>query len=135
MTSRPFLMKHLPWSWKLGYPETIYALMNVGRTWWKATQKVLEHYLHLTQCMLPENVLNGHRLKFCSPDSYNPCNSCWNKHCYIIMRKSVVCPSRIGCKSVWLTGTPNGSGLLPSPQLLYAIANMLKWQSMSNQQF
>ena len=40
------------------------------------TQKVLEHYLHRTQCMLPEIALNGHYLKFCSPDSYNPCNSC-----------------------------------------------------------
>ena len=54
--------------------------------------------------------LNGHGLKFCSPDSYNPGNSCRNKHCYIIMRISVVCPSRIGCRSVWLKGTPNGSG-------------------------
>ena len=26
--------------------------------------------------------LNDHRLKCCSPDSYNPCNSCWNSHCY-----------------------------------------------------
>ena len=35
----------------------------------------------------------------------------------------------------WLKGTPNGSGLLPSPQPLYAIAKMLQWQSTSNQQF
>ena len=105
-------MKHLPRSWKLGYPETIYALMNVGRTWWKATQKVREHYLHLTQCMLPKKKLNGHHLIFCSPDSYNPRNSCWNKHCYIIMRLSVVCHSCIGCRSVWLKGTPNGSEYL-----------------------
>ena len=51
------------------------------------------------------------------------------------MRMSVVCPSGIGCRSVWLKGTPNGSALLPSPQPLYAIAKMLKWQSTSNQQF
>ena len=182
--------------------------MNVGRTWWKATQKVLEHYLQLTQCMLPEIFKNRHRLKFCSSDSYNSCtvnqqilaaikfgvsqniviyvnlaaikfgvsprpvhvvydrricwrrqilaktrnspnspniiarqnlliysNSCWNKHCYIIMRISVVCPSRIGCRSVWLKGTSNGSGLLPSPQPLYAIAKSLKWQSTSINNF
>ena len=48
---------------------------------------------------------------------------------------SVVCPSRIGCRSVWLKGTPNGSGLLPSHQPLYATAKFLKWQSLSNQQF
>ena len=119
---------------RLGYPETIYALMNVGRTWWKATQKVLEHYLHLTQCMLPKFLLNDHCLKFCSPDSYSPCNSCWNKYCYIIMCISVVCPSHIGCRSVWLKSrpTPNGSGLLPLPQPLYAIAKISKWQSTSN---
>ena len=38
---------------------------------------------------------------------------------------SVVCPSRIGDRSVWLKGTHNGSGLLPSPQPLYAIAKIL----------
>ena len=82
-----------PRLWNLGYPETIYALMNVECTWWKATQKVLAYYLHLTQCMLLESFLNGHHLIFCSPDSYNPCNSCWNKHCYIIMHLSVACHS------------------------------------------
>ena len=41
------------------------------------------------------------------------------------MRLSVVCPSRIGCRSVWLKGTPNGSGLLPSPQTVYATAKIL----------
>ena len=51
------------------------------------------------------------------------------------MRLSVVCPSRIGYRSVWLKGTQNGSGLLFSPQPLYAIAKILKWQSPSNQQF
>ena len=56
---------------------------------------------------------------FCSPDSYNPCNSSSNKHCYVIMHLSVVCQSRIGCRSVWLKGAPNGSGLLPSTQSLY----------------
>ena len=50
------------------------------------------------------------------------------------MRLSVVCHSRIDCGSVWLKGTPNGSGLLPSTQPLYAIAQILKWQSTSNQQ-
>ena len=43
--------------------------------------------------------------------------------------------SRIGCRFVWLKGTPNSSGLLPSSQPLYAVAKMLKWQSTSNQQF
>ena len=85
--------------------------------------------LRLSQCVLRQNVLNGHCLKFCGPDSYNPCNSCWNNCCYIIMRLSVVCPSRIGCRSVWLKGTPNGSGLLPSPQPVYAAAKIFKWQS------
>ena len=33
---------------------------------------------------------NGYRLKFCSPDSYNLCNSCSNNHCYIIMHLAVV---------------------------------------------
>ena len=45
------------------------------------------------------------------------------------MRLSVVCPSRVGCRSVWLNGTPNGSGLLPSPQPVYATAkdgNLIK---------
>ena len=51
------------------------------------------------------------------------------------MRLSVVCPSRIGFKSVLLKGTPNGSGLLISPQPLHAIAKIFKWQSISNQQF
>ena len=69
--------------------------------------------------------LNRHRLKFCGHESYNPSNSCWNSHCYIIMRLSVVCPSRIGCRSVWLKGTPNGSGLLPSPQIVYATAKII----------
>ena len=41
---------------------------------------------------------------------------------------SVVCSSHIGCRFVWLKGTANGSGL-PSPQPLYAIAKVLKWQS------
>ena len=36
---------------------------------------------------------------------------------------------------MWLKGTPNGSGLLPSPQPLYAIAKFFKWQSTSNQIF
>ena len=54
--------------------------------WSKASQKVLEHYLHLTQCMLLEFFLNGHHLKCCSPDSYNPCNLCWSKHCYILVK-------------------------------------------------
>ena len=48
---------------------------------------------------------------------------------------SVICPSRIGCRSVWLKGTPNVSGLLLSSQPLYGIANILKWKSTSNQQF
>ena len=69
--------------------------------------------------------LNGHHLKFCGHDSYNPSNSCWNSHCYIIMCLSVVCSSRIGCRSVWLKGTPNGSGLLPSPQTVYATAKII----------
>ena len=43
--------------------------MNLGRTWWKAPQKVKEHFLHLTQCMLLQFFLNGHRLKFYGPDS------------------------------------------------------------------
>ena len=51
------------------------------------------------------------------------------------MHISVVCPSRIGCRSVWLKGAPNGSGLLPTPQPLYAIAKIFKWQATSNQQF
>ena len=42
------------------------------------------------------------------------------------MRLSVVCPSRIGCRSVWLKGTLNGSGL-PLPQPVYATAQILKW--------
>ena len=91
-------------------------------------QKALEHYLHLTLCMLLQNVLDGCRLKFCGPDSYNPSNSCSNKHYYIIMRLSVVCPSHTGCRSVWLKGTPNGSRLLPSPQAAYATAKFSKWQ-------
>ena len=44
------------------------------------------------------------------------------------MHSSVVCPSRIGCRSVWLKGIPKGSGLLPSPQPVYATAKILKWQ-------
>ena len=51
------------------------------------------------------------------------------------MRLSVVCPRRIGPRSVWLKGTQNGSGLLLSTQPLYVIAKRLKWQSTSNQQF
>ena len=42
------------------------------------------------------------------------------------MYLSVVCPSCIGCRSVWLKGTPNGSGLLPSPQPLYSTAKNIK---------
>ena len=41
------------------------------------------------------------------------------------MHLSVVCPSSIGCRSVWLKGTPNPSGLLPSSQPLYTIAKIL----------
>ena len=37
---------------------------------------------------------------------------------------STVCPSH-GCRSVWLKGTPNGSGLLPSPQTAYATAKLI----------
>ena len=51
------------------------------------------------------------------------------------LRLSVVCPSCIGCRSVWLKVTPNGSGLLPSPQPLPGIAKVLEWQSTPNQQF
>ena len=47
---------------------------------------------------------------------------------------SVVCPCRMGCRSVWLKGTLNGSGLLPSPQPVYATAKILKLQSILNQQ-
>ena len=36
------------------------------------------------------------------------------------MHLSVVCPSGIRCMFVWLKGTPKGSGLLPSPQPVYA---------------
>ena len=60
----------------------------------KLSQKLLDYYLHLTQCMLPQNILNGYCLKCCGPPSYNPCNSCRNNH-YIIMCLSVVCPSHI----------------------------------------
>ena len=45
-------------------------------------QKVLDYYLHLTQYMLLQKNLNGHRLKFGGPDSYNPCNSYSNNHLY-----------------------------------------------------
>ena len=38
---------------------------------------------------------------------------------------SIVCPSHIGYRSVWLKGTPNGSGLLPSPQTVYATAKLI----------
>ena len=53
------------------------------------------------------------------------------------MRLSVVCPiySRIGCRSVWLKGTPNSSGLIPSPQLLYDTPKIIKWQPISDKQF
>ena len=51
------------------------------------------------------------------------------------MRLLVVCPGRIGCRYVWLKGTQNGSGLLLSPQQLYAAAKVFKWQSISNQHF
>ena len=54
------------------------------------------------------------------------------------MRLSVVRPGGTGCRSVWLKGrpTPNDSGSLPSPQQLYATtANILKWQTISSQQF
>ena len=44
------------------------------------------------------------------------------------MRLSVVCPSRIGCRYVWLKGTPNAFGLLPSPQHIYATTKILTWQ-------
>ena len=71
------------------------------------------------------NFLNGHHLSFCSPNSYNPCSSCWNKHCYIIMRLSVVCHSRIGCRPVGLKGIPKDSGLLPSIQPLFSIYRWL----------
>ena len=75
-----------------------------------------------------KNWLNGYRLKCCGPDSYNPCNSCWNNHYYILMRLSVVRPTRIyiWCRSMWWKGTPNGSGLLPSPHLVYATAKKIK---------
>ena len=36
------------------------------------------------------------------------------------MGLSVICPSHIACRSVWLKGTANGSGLLPSHQPVYA---------------
>ena len=36
------------------------------------------------------------------------------------MPLSVVCLHCIGCRSVLLKGTPNGSALLPSPQPAYA---------------
>ena len=42
------------------------------------------------------------------------------------MHLSVVCPSGIGCRSVYLKGTPNGSGLLRSPQPVYATAKISK---------
>ena len=38
---------------------------------------------------------------------------------------STVCPSHIGCRSVWLKKTPNGSGLLPSPLTVYATAKLI----------
>ena len=41
------------------------------------------------------------------------------------MLLSVVRPGRTGWRFVWLKGTPNGSGLLPSPQPLYATAKIL----------
>ena len=44
------------------------------------------------------------------------------------MRLSVVCPGHIGCRSEWLKGTPNASGLLPSPLPVYATTKFLKWQ-------
>ena len=44
------------------------------------------------------------------------------------MRLSVVCLSHIGCRSVWLKGTPNASGLLPSPQPVFATTKILKWR-------
>ena len=51
------------------------------------------------------------------------------------MRLSVVCPSRIGCRSVWLKGTPYASGLLPSPQPVYATnKKRIKMAILSNQQ-
>ena len=75
--------------------------MNVGPICGeRLPQKILEHYLHLNQCVLPQIFFNGHHLKFCSPDSCDRCNSC-----------------------------SNGSGLLPSPQPVYATAKIVKWQS------
>ena len=118
-------MKHLPRWWLLGCPK-IYVLMNVGLTWWKATPKRSETLPAPHPVYAAKKNLNGHRLKFCGPDSYNPSNSYWNNHCYIIMCLSVVCLSRIGCRSVWLKGTPNGSGLLSSPQSVYATTKVLK---------
>ena len=44
------------------------------------------------------------------------------------MHSSVVCPSPIGCRSVWLKGTIIASGLLPSPQQVYATTKIVKWQ-------
>ena len=54
-----------------GYPETIYALMNVGPTWWNTTQRYLDYNIHWTQYVLPANIKKVLRLKLSSPDSYS----------------------------------------------------------------
>ena len=118
-------MKHSHMWWKLGFPETIYALMNVGRTWWKAIPTGSGILLAPHSVYANVIFLNGHRLKFCGRDSYNSCNSCWNNHFYIIMCLSVVCPSHIGC-CVVKGYHQMGSGLLPAPQPLYATAKKYK---------
>ena len=128
-------MKHSPRWWKPGNPETIYALMNVGGTWWKATSKGFGTLPAPHPDYAAAKFLKWPLFKICGPDSYNPCNSCWNNHCYITKHLLIVCSSPIGCNSVWLKGTPNGSEFLPSPQPLYAAAKISKWQSISNHQF
>ena len=46
------------------------------------------------------------------------------------MRLSVVCPSPIGCMSMWWKGTPNGYRFsLPSVNPVYATGKFLKWPS------
>ena len=54
-----------------GYPETVYALMNVGSTWWNTTQRYLDYNIHWTQYVLPANIKKVLRLKLSSPDSYS----------------------------------------------------------------
>ena len=112
---------------KAKLPWNNICTLNVLPMWWKATAKGFGTLPAPHPVYAAANFFKWPSFKSLR-SSYNPSNSCWNNHCYTIKHLSVVRPSRIGCRSVWLKGTPSGSRLLPSPQPVYTTKKNFKWE-------